>query len=232
MRAFKTVASRMVTRGGWIPDILPVGKLIAGDASRDWTNNAPTDVGRLQAGLLMGKISTVVNSLGTVGYYAPSILGVSANAYTSGGTSITVSVASAIEIVRRVGSSGNLNFIGPPTANGTLATITQAFSAVNTSTGVITITSLGANLVAGGLVCPTDGSQVPTTFIPNGTPVMVVDFDGTNITAQEFGELPIDGIVDPTQLLPVWPTDTSIQNYIKQNLSTLNGGKFIFSDGY
>ena len=64
----KTVLHKMVTRGGRVPDVLSMGRIIAGACSRDPSNT--TDVTRLQPGLIMGKISSVVNSLGTVGHQA------------------------------------------------------------------------------------------------------------------------------------------------------------------
>ena len=48
-------------------------------------------------------------------------------------------LAQAVELVRRVGASGDLYITGPPTAAGTVAQITKAYSAVNTTTGVITV---------------------------------------------------------------------------------------------
>lgn len=340
MRAAKTAVSRMVTRGGWIPGILPQGRVISGACSRDPSNNAPTDIGRLQAGLLMGKISTVINSLGTVGYYAPSVIGLSTLALTGIGTTITMSVAGATELLRRCGASGNLTLTGPPAANGVSRSLTVAYSAGVASTGVITITAAGVNevqtlnfanspsgtftltvvdlnglptttapitysataatlvaninsalntalgaslvvasgtavtaialtfsgagylglpqtlvtvgsneltagtvsvsrttagvngaFVANSLVGSTDGSQTPITFIPNGWPLMAVDFDGNSLDVP-FAELPIDCVVDQTQLLPVWPTDTGIQTFIRNSLSTTAGAKFIFADQF
>ena len=71
MRAALTVLSRMVTRGKRIPDILPVGRLISGAALAGLRATPLSPTGSAP-GLLMGKIASVVNSLGTVGYYAPS----------------------------------------------------------------------------------------------------------------------------------------------------------------
>jgi hypothetical protein len=334
-RAFLTVTSRMVTRGGYMPVILPVGRYIAGDASRDPGNSPQT--GRLRAGTLMGKIASVVNSLGTVGWYAPSVIDVTAGALTGTGTSITLSAAGAAELNRRCGASGTFTLTGPPAANGVARSITVTYSAINLTTGVVTVTAVGVNevqtlnfanspagtftltivdlnglptttppitysgtaatlvsnintaittaigaslvvasgsavtaialtfsgtgyaglpqtlvqvgtneltggtvavsrttagvngaFVAGSLVGSTDGSQTPITFIPNGAPLQVTDFDGTNLVNQEFPALPVECLVDEAQLLP-WPADTGIQNFIKNNLSTQQGGKFVFA---
>lgn len=346
MRAAKTVLSRMVTRGGWIPSVLPQGRVIAGACSRD-TGNSPTT--RLQAGLLMGKISTVINSLGTVGYYAPSVIGVTGGALAGTATSLTLSAAVGAEVLRRCGATGSITLTGPPTASGTVRQLTVAYSAFSGTTLTITapgvnevqtvtfaIASTGGNValelwdprtnnyvqvapaawsatdatylsniqaqldlafgaanivvvsaksatdtdsalvftysgtgvaglpivdangtaklpivttlptsstsyatqrttagvdgrfVSGSLVGSTDGTQNPLTFIPNGTPLLVADYDGNNIDV-EFAEIPVDCIVDETMLLPAWPSDTSLQAWIKGQLSTTAGGKFIFS---
>jgi hypothetical protein len=115
------------------------------------------------------------------GKYANSILGVTTGAFTSGGTSITVSAAQAAEIVRRVGLTGNLQYVGPPAAAGTVATTAaKAYSAINTTTGVITTADLGVNLIAGGFVIATDGSGVPITLIGDQFPLKVTDPAGNS----------------------------------------------------
>src|SRR6266851_6952430 len=98
-RAAKTVLHRAIMLGAWVPDVLPAGKYLAGDASRD-PGNTP-DVGRIRSGYLIGKIASVVNTKGTVGYYAPSIIDVTAGAKSVGDTTVTISVAGATELSRR-----------------------------------------------------------------------------------------------------------------------------------
>lgn len=224
VRASKTALHRLVFRGGWMPDIFPQGKIVQSGKARDPGNAATPTV--LRPGTLMGIISAT-------GKYGATILGVTTGAYTSGGTSLTVSPAQAVEIVRRVGSSGTgtLKAIGPPTAAGTVATTAITYSAVNTTTGVITVTSLGVDKVAGTLITAADGSQVPNTIIPDGFGLKVTDYDGNDLDTP-FAELPISGIIDVNQILPSYPADTSIQAYIKASLSTASGGKFIFSDAF
>jgi hypothetical protein len=224
MKAAKTVLHRNVTRGGWVPDVLPQGRVIAGACTRD-PGNTP-DVTRLRAGLLMGKIASVVNSLGTVGYYAPSILGVTTNAEAVGSTAIEASAAVVTELVRRCGASGTFKLTGPAVAGGVVVTETVTYSAASGT--AITVTAIANNYVAGSFLQPTDGSEDALTFLPNGYPVMATDFDGTNLD-QEFGEVPINAIVDSAQLLPAWPSDTSLQAWIVSRLDRAGGGKFTFS---
>lgn len=204
-------------------EYLAGGKIIDGTNSADPFNGTDTNV--LQPGTLMGKITSS-------GLYAPTILGVTAGAYTSGGTSITVSAASAAEIVRRVGTSGTLNFIGPPSAGGTNAVIAQSFSAVNTSTGVLTITSLGANLVAGSIVAANDGTQTPVTLIPDGYGIIVTASDNVTRELTPFPRFPIAGVIIASSIINYSGMDTSLQAWVRTNLSTLSGGKFIIDDQF
>lgn len=222
MRAAKTVTHRMVTRGGWIPSILPQGRVIASAKTRD-PGNTP-DVTRVRAGMLMGKITAT-------GLYAASILGATTNAEAAASTSVEVSAAVAVELVRRIGATGTFKLTGPGSAGGPVISETVTYSAVNTSTGAITVTALTNNFIAGSFVQPTDGSEDVLTFIPSGAPVMVTDFDGNDIDT-EFGQVPIDCIVDSSQLLPVWPSDTSLQAWIVSRLNRDAGGKFTFSHTY
>jgi hypothetical protein len=152
---------------GWLPG----GKYIDGSKSRD-TNNGPTDVDRLQAGLLMGKVTST-------GYYANWSIDQLTVAYTSG-TSMTIGTSGATELVRRVGSTGSFVLTGVPAAGLTVRQTTVAYSAVNTSTGVITVTA------------PTGASEVQQiTFNGTGTTgnlVLVVPKpDGTTVTTAAIG---------------------------------------------
>jgi hypothetical protein len=226
-RAAKTVSHRMVTRGGWVPDILPQGRVIAGACSRD-PGNTP-DVARLRAGMLMGKITTVVNSLGTVGFYAPSVFGVTTNAEAAGSTSIEASAAVVTEVVRRCGATGTFKLTGPGSAAGVVITETVTYSA--TSATAFTTTAIVNPYIAGSFIQPTDGSEDVLTFLPSGYPLPATDFDGTSVD-QEFGELPVGCVVDSAQLLPVWPSDASLQEWITSRLSRVSGGKFTFSHVY
>ncbi len=237
MRSAVTAQPRVIFRQAELMGGLAQGRLIDGANARDTSNTGDTD--RLQAGCVMGKIAAS-------GLYANSFFGVtlgtsSANgtAYTSGGTSICVSPAAATEIVRRIGQSGHLIWVGPPSAAGTVAALGAtagdlptgtgiAFSAVNTTSGVITTSTLGANLVIGSLCVPVDSSGVPLTFIPDGWPIAVTDAQGANLTVQ-FPDVPVAGIVDPSQFI-YWPADTSTRTWLETYLNKV--GKYVFSDAF
>lgn len=221
VRSAQTATARVVFRQIDLMGGLAQGRLIDGTLAADPDNTG--DIDRLRAGLLMGKVTSS-------GLYANSIIGVTSVAYTSGGTSLTVTTQCATEIVRRIGSSGTFNLTGPPSANGTNATYSVTFSAVNTGTGVVTVSDIGHNMVAGSLVQPDDGSGTIMTLIPDGFPVMVSDASGTRITVQ-FPQVPVSGIIVSANIIN-WPSDTSIQAYIRNALRAATAGLFVFDDGY
>lgn len=222
VRSVKTATHRIAFLQAWL-DYLAQGRVIDGSKSRDPGNTGDEAV--LRAGLLMGRITTG-------GKYAPSILGVTQSVGGAGATSITVTSAQAAEIVRRVGATGNLKYIGPPSANGTVAVQGPfAYSAINTGTGAITTAAVTAATVAGTFVTPADGSELPVTLIPDGYGFKVTDYDGTNLDVP-FSPLPIAGVLDSSQILPAWPTDTSLQQWIFDSLSKTSAGKFIGDHSY
>ncbi len=208
---------------GWESD-LSGGKIISGADSRDPGNTG--DINVLRAGLLMGKITTT-------GEYAPSFVGVTTGAYTSGGTTLTVSAAQALELLRLVGTSGTAELvaIGPPTANGTVAVTDITHSNIVAATGVITVTSLGVDKVAGTFIAVKDGRQNPLTMISDrpGYGIRVTDMANADIDV-EFAHFPIAGVVISANLLPVWPSDTSLQDFIRDKLNLF--GKFVLDYGY
>lgn len=329
-----------VFEGTWSYLAVPGGVYIDGTKSRD-PGNSPY-IGSLRPGLLMGKITSG-------GAFAPSILGVTTGASLSTATTRTVSALQAVEIARRIGTSGTLTVTGAPTANGTVRQLTLTYSAIDTSTGIITGTALGVNevqtltfgaaatggtmrllvpladgtlattdaitwngtdatwlaniqsaldtatgvvngivvtgaapdtvltftfsgtgyagntwtriqvntfptstttanvvrtttgvagaMVAGSFIGPTDGSQNPLSFIGQQAPVVVLDENGNSNAQIQWPQVPDGGVIatpasGPNCGLINWPTDTSLQNWIRTSLSTLPGGKFIWSDQY
>lgn len=195
------------------------GRIIDGSKSRDWGNTGNLDT--LRAGLLMGMITASKK-------WAPSILGVTTGAYTSGGTTLTVSAAQAVEIARRVGTSGSsaLKAIGPPSAAGTVAATAVTHSAINTSNGQITVSDLGVNKIAGTFITAADGSESPLTLIPDGWGVRVTDVTGTSQDCQ-FPRMPMAGELDSSQII-AWPSDTSLQAWIVAGISASGVGDFKF----
>lgn len=212
-----TAQRRNVSRNGAL-DFYPAGAVIDGDKARDSGNT--DDTRALRAGLLMGKATSG-------GLWSNSILGVLQGAAAAAAVSVTVTAAQATEIVRRIGSTGTLRFVGPPGAAGTVATFTETYSAVNTTTGVITVSALDAALIAGSFVCADDGTHEPKSFIEDGYGYVIPDTDADI----EWPRVPVAGTLDVDQIID-WPSDSSLKTWVREKLSTLAGGKFIFSDQF
>lgn len=112
------------------------GGLVKGADSRDPGNTSYVHV--LRAGLPMGKQTSG-------GLWAPSIYGLTTNAVGNADTSNTLAAGIITEIARRKGASGTVKFTGPPTAGGTVRTLTVTYSAASGTT--LTFTALGVNEV-------------------------------------------------------------------------------------
>lgn len=216
----KSASHRVVFKSKTGEQYLPAGKLIDSSESGD-PGNSP-DVRVLRAGLLMGKITTT-------GLFAPSIVGVLQSAYTSGETELTVTAAQAVELDRIVGQAGTAELvaIGPPSAAGTVASTDITHSAIDTSTGVITVTSLGVNKIAGTFICRKDGRQTPITLLPDGWPMRMTELDGSAAGEIDFPLVPTGGTIDSSQLIN-WPSDTSLQAWVVSSLNTSGVGHYVF----
>lgn len=195
-----------------------------GNYARD-PDNTPTSM--LRAGLIVGKIATS----GEGGGYANSIIGVTTVAYTSSGTSLTVTTQCATEILRRIGNSGTFNLAGGTTATATVTSPTLVtFSNVNTSTGVITVTNIGVNVAVGAAVMPTDGSQTPLTIFDNPYGTDVTDVLANNIQ-QPMHRFVLRGDFFAASIINLTVVNLGVENYIKTTLNKgTNGGAFTFDD--
>ena len=198
---------------------VPGLRVIDGSRSRDPLNVPDVDV--LRAGLLLGKT--------TAGKYAPSVIGVLTTAAVAGATSLTVTPAVAIEIVRRLGTSGTHTLTGPPAAAGTVATQVVTFSAVNTSTGAITCTATSAAAIAGAFVQPTDGSETIVTLLGNKWGVKVTDLSGNSTDVME-DQLLLAGHVKTANMIN-YPGDVSLVAFVKNSLRGLCPA-MTFDDAY
>lgn len=229
VRTIRSAKQRVVFKGGSLPDDIEQGRFICGACSRDPGNTADGyNPNVLRAGVLMGKITTPVGP-GVAGQYAPSIIGVTTVANAAGDTGITTSVAVISEVMRRIGLTGSLNLVGPPAANGVVATQLVTYTALNLVTGVITCPALAKASIIGSLICPTDGSQNPITLIPDGYGIVVTDADSGGNVAAQFPQIPAFGHIDTNGVVN-YPNDASLQAWIKARLNSLDGGQFTFSD--
>ena len=201
-------------------EYLPRGLVVDGSLSRDPLNTSYLDY--LRPGMVMGRITAT-------GLYRPSCIGALSVAYTTGGsgTSMTVSAATAVELAR-LGSSGTFTLTGPPTAAGTVVSTTITYSAVNTTTGVITITATDANYVVASWLGGVDGSQTPVCLIGNGSPIKVTDALSTSIDV-EWPTPVIGGVIDSSQIVN-YPSDTSLITWLEDALQ--ERGRYVFDAKY
>jgi hypothetical protein len=161
--------------------------------------------------------------------YAPSIIGVLASAVSAAGTTVTVSAAAATELVRRIGATGTIRLVGPPTAGGTVATFTETYSAVNTSTGAITCSGLDADLIAGSFLCANDGTYLPKSYINSGYGLTLFTNSADATSTVEWPLVPYREFVDVNQIVN-YPSDSSLKTWVKTQLKA--AGAFTFSDDF
>ncbi len=158
LREVQTATPRLISLSGEV--YREGGAIIIGTYSRDPLNTSNVDY--LRAGLVMGTKTTG-------GKFAPSIIGVLASAYDKDGSFdevMTVSVATAVEIVRRIGATGSFNVTGPPSAAGTVATFTASEA---TQTPILIEPTLGWDkdtdldflLLFAGMPMPASRNSVP-----------------------------------------------------------------------
>ena len=221
----RATSPRIIFRDDGVLWALSGGKVIDGSKSRDPDNTG--QVGVLRPGLLMGKITSS-------GKYAPSIIGKSNAAYAAGATTLTLTSQAVTEISRRIGSSGTFKIVGPPAASGVVAEETVTFSALPSST-TATITALANSYISGALIRPTDGSEAPLSLISEffnaQTGVPIFDVDGTTELDVPFEWFPIGGVLISANIIN-YPSDSSLKNWVRYQLSSIPGGKFVFDDLY
>jgi hypothetical protein len=201
---------------------LPRGCTIDAAASRDLSNTS--DNGVIQAGVMLGRITAT-------GRYAPAIVGVLAAVHDTSvvTTTLTVPATVAAELNRRIGGSGSLTLVGPPTAAGVVNAETVAFTAINTTSGEITITATTNDFAAGSIIAAADGSQLPRLVLGDEYGVRVVDASGNNVDANAASAY-AGGLVDVNQLAHYASLDESVQAWVKSQLRA--AGVFVFSDAF
>ena len=200
---------------------LPHVGTIDGSESNDATNTGYLTT--LQPGLAMGKITAS-------GLWAPAFVGLTTATYTSGGTTLTVGAATAVELARLVGQSGTseLVCIGAPTATGTVAVTAFTHSAIDTSTGAITVTSLGVNKHSGCLIGVNDGRYTPRGILDEGYGIKVIDQDATYVDVS-LQSLIVGGFLDTDQVIN-YPAaaNTGLISWLKSNIK----GLFAWKDDF
>lgn len=217
----RAATSRKVLIGG--PAVyLPGGRQIDGSESRDPLHTGYIDT--LRAGMLIGRKTATQR-------YAPSIIGVTNLAYADGQTVIQCSLATATEVVRRIGATGDLVLTGPAVAGGNLQCHTIAYTDVTYAGAAseITIPDQQTAFVAGAFIGATDGSAVPVGILGAQYGTRVTDPDGNDIDVP-MPFLYVGGMVD-TGLIVNYPTELSLIKHIKDQLNHVGVG-WLFSDDF
>lgn len=203
------------------------GIVLDGSKSRDPGNSPVTEI---RPGILLGKLASN-------GKYAPFQAGVSQGAVTNPFTSITVTLAQAVEIVRRWGgTSGTLYVNGPATAGGSMQNIAITVSNVNIGTGVITCSSCAAAFIAGSMLSFNKADFASDYHQCLGFlrgfdgcyPIKAVDEDATSRDVSTELVIATDWLMGSE--LPEWPSNAVIQNWLRGVLNTY--GKFHFVEVY
>jgi hypothetical protein len=184
-------------------------------------SNAPY-VFQILAGTLMGRVSATNK-------FANSVLGLSTSATASAATTIQTDINTAAEIVRRIGASGTFKLTGPPVASGTVATQVITYTAVNTSTGAITCSATGAAAVTASLIQPTDGSDTIFTLVADLYGIKVTDQTNVNRVDVFDPQLLVAGGTINSQMIVNYPSDPSLQAYVKAAIKAF-AGNVTFSD--
>ena len=223
----------------------------------------------LQAGHMLGVIpavksgqSTTGSSSASVNMFGSSFFGVVGYGLSANATTIVVPAAIGSEINRRLGGTGTINVIGPPTAAGTVALQPCILSSITQNSSVYWTLNLSnsvqltAAAVAGSLLAANDGSQYPVTFIDELDGIRVCDIMGSALMVQ-FPRVPIaGGTVNVANLENYIPSGTTIasvngsgvantvsgnamvQAWIKSMLNSAGArararrARFMFSDTY
>jgi hypothetical protein len=209
----RTAVQRRVMRQGAY-EMFAGGGIINGATARDPGNTS--DVDKLRAGVLMG-LRTSDDQ------WSPSILGTTTNAEADASVAVETGEFVGDEVIRRIGATGDFKLTGPASAGGVVRTATVTYSAE--AAGTLTVTALVDAFIAGSFIQPTDGSEYPRSFIPDGFPVKMTDVDGVSIDT-EWPCIPIGGVVDASQLIN-WPSDVSLRQWII-NWLNYNGARFHF----
>lgn len=209
----KSVRNRIISADGYMK-YMPVGGIIDGTKTRNPFNSGiATDTAAyrdLEAGLLMGRVTSG-------GKWANSVIGVTQGAILTAGTTLSLTAAAAVELVRRQGATGTFTVTGPPTAAGTVRTLTVTYSAVNTTSGDVTITAMGVNEVqtVNLVTAGTGGTLRLLVPKPDGTIALTpaIAWNATDATLLASANTALDtatGVVGGLVATAIAATDTDL----------------------
>jgi hypothetical protein len=105
---------------------------------------------------------------------------------------------------------------------------TFSFTPSQTTAGVVAVTATGGEFVAGSLIGVGDGSEIPMSVIGDGSGILMISGNSGPV---DFPQAAYMGMIQSTQLLPAWPTDTGVQAWIRYVMGPAGGPcDFRFSD--
>lgn len=171
LETVRTATPREIMKGssgvGWLTQNIVIDATFA----RDPGNTDTVEI--LRGGMVLGQITSG-------GLYAPSIIGVTGEALDGAETALTVAAPVVTELVRRVGATGTFTITGPPTAAGTVRTMTATYSAAVGTT--ITMTALGvADVQTLTLAAGTDGGTFVVEYKGNLTAGLAWNIAAANL---------------------------------------------------
>jgi len=97
----------------------------------------------------------------------------------------------------------------------------------------VTMTTAGVKgtFPIGSLIMPADGSENPLCLIGHpDTGIKVTDVDGLSVDVQ-FSKPVIGGIIASQQIIN-YPTESSLQKWLKATMNNAVGGRFVFNDDF
>jgi hypothetical protein len=150
-------------------------------------------------------------------------------------------VASGASLAALILTFSGTGYSGRPIASVSFNPVTAASFTINGTTlvdgtpipvaastaGVTAVTADEGEFIVGSLVQPADGSQTIKTFVDEEDGIRVTDINGNGLNIQ-FPRIPITGGVVNAPNIVNYPSDPSLQAYVKAALNL--SGPFIFSD--
>jgi hypothetical protein len=96
-----------------------------------------------------------------------------------------------------------------------------------TTLGVVAVAAQEGEFCAGSLIGVGDGSEIPLSVIPDGSGILMIV---GNTAPVDFPQIAYRYMIWSSNLLPVWPTDTGIQSWVRNAMNPIGGSECFFSD--
>jgi len=89
----------------------------------------------------------------------------------------------------------------------------------------------GGAFIAGSLIMPDDGSEVPLTVLTDEYGIKVTDDDNTTNLDVELAKVLVGGQIKANQIIN-YPADAALQRWLKDQMNAISAGRFVFDDDY